>query len=115
MAPAFTTLIELLAHNAKTHADRAAVMADGNMHSHAMLYQAVQGQAAALAAMGVKRGDRVLLLAGNRPEVLVLLGAAAWNSGSTPSQRSSTPSDHTRPICWADVVSCDWASTAPRA
>ncbi|MGE0348883.1 AMP-binding protein [Hydrogenophaga sp.] len=78
MSPAFATLIDLLAHNAKAHADRAAVVTDGNTLTHAMLCEAVQRQAAALAAMGVKRGDRVLLLAGNRPEVLVLLGAAAW-------------------------------------
>lgn len=78
MRPAFATLIELLAHNAQMRADHAAVVADGATHSHAMLYQAVQSQASTLAAMGVKRGDRVLLLAGNRPEVLVLLGAAAW-------------------------------------
>lgn len=78
MPPAFATLIDLLAHNAELHTDRAAVVIDGNTHTHAMLYEAVQRQAAALAAMGVKRGDRLLLLAGNRTEVLVLLGAAAW-------------------------------------
>ncbi len=78
MPPAFATLIDLLAHNAKAHTGRAAVVIDGDTHTHAMLYEAVQDQAAALAAMGVERGDRVLLLAGNRTEVLVLLGAAAW-------------------------------------
>ncbi|CAN0076834.1 unnamed protein product, partial [Phaeothamnion confervicola] len=78
MTPAFSTLIDLLAHNAEAHPDRAAVVIDGDMHTHAMLYEAVQRQAAALSAMGVKPGDRVLLLAGNRTEVLVLLGAAAW-------------------------------------
>jgi acyl-CoA synthetase (AMP-forming)/AMP-acid ligase II len=78
MPPAFATLIDLFAHNAEAHPDRAAVVIDGDTHTHAMLYEAVQRQAAAMAAMGVKRGDRVLLLAGNRTEVLVLLGAAAW-------------------------------------
>ena len=78
MTPAFATLIDLLAHNAEAHADRAAVIAGDDTHAHAVLYAAVQAQAAALAALGVRRGDRVLLLAGNRPEVLVLLGAAAW-------------------------------------
>ncbi len=78
MPPAFPTLIDLLAHNAEAHPDRAAVVIDGNTHTHTMLYEAVQCQAAALAAMGVQRGDRVLLLAGNRTEVLVLLGACAW-------------------------------------
>lgn len=78
MPSAFATLIDLLAHNAEAYTDRAAVVIDGNTHTHAMLYEAVQDQAGALAAMGVKRGDRVLLLAGNRTEVLVLLGAAAW-------------------------------------
>lgn len=78
MTPGFPTLIDLFAHNAEAHADRAAVIVNDETHSHAMLYQAVQRQAAALSAMGVQPGDRVLLLAGNRPEVLVLLGATAW-------------------------------------
>ena len=76
--PAFDTLIDLLAHNAESHGDRAAVMLDGQTHAHATLYQAAQQQAAALAAIGVKQGDRILVLAGNRAEVLVLLGAVAW-------------------------------------
>ena len=74
----FSTLIELLSHNASAHADRAAVIYEGEEYAHAALYQAVQVQAAALAATGIRRGDRVVLLAGNRPEVLVLLGAVAW-------------------------------------
>lgn len=78
MTPEFSTLIDMLAHNAEVHTDRAAVVVDGNPHSHATLYEAVQRQAAALAAAGVRQGDRVLLLAGNRTEVLVLLGAVAW-------------------------------------
>ncbi len=78
MNPPFATLIDLLVHNADAHADRAAVIADGATCSHATLLHAVQRQAAVLAAMGIQAGDRVLLLAGNRAEVLVLLGAAAW-------------------------------------
>lgn len=79
MNPATTTsLIDLLAHNAQAHAPLAAVITDDHTLTHAGLYHAVQRQAAALAALGVKRGDRVLLLAGNRSEFLVLLGAAAW-------------------------------------
>lgn len=78
MTPTFSTLIDLFTHNAEIHTDRAAVIVNGHTHSHAMLYEAVQRQAAALAALGVKPGDRVLLLADNRTEVLVLLGAAAW-------------------------------------
>jgi len=73
-----TTLIDLLAHNAKTHPDFASVIVHGDTLTHAKLYSAVQSQAAALAAMGVQRGDRVLLLSGNRTEVLILLGACAW-------------------------------------
>ena len=78
MIPTFTTLIDLLAHNAHAHPDRAAVIINDHLHTHARLYQAVQRQAAALSAMGVKPGDRVLLVAGNRAEVLALLGATAW-------------------------------------
>ena len=78
MNTAHPTLIDLLAHNARAHGHRAAVMADDHTLTHADLHDAVQVQAAALAALGVRRGDRVLLLAGNRAEVLVLLGATAW-------------------------------------
>lgn len=78
MPSALPTLIDLLAHNAVAHADRLAVIDDGAPYSHIRLYEAVQRQAAALAAMGVGRGDRVVLVAGNRAEVLVLLGAVAW-------------------------------------
>ena len=82
MTPSFATLIDLLAHNAKAHIHRAAVITNDapcpQTYSHGLLYQAVQRQAAALAALGVKPGDRVVLVAGNRAEVLVLLGAVAW-------------------------------------
>jgi len=78
MTSALPTLIDLLAHNAVAHADRPAVIDDGAPHSHTMLYEAVQRQAAALSALGVGLGDRVVLLAGNRTEVLVMLGAVAW-------------------------------------
>ena len=75
---ALPTLIDLFAHNAIAHAERAAVIVGDAVHTHAVLYEAVQQQAAALAALGVRSGDRIVLVAGNRTEVLVLLGAAAW-------------------------------------
>ena len=78
--PAFPTLVDLLAHNAETHGDDAAVIADDAIHSHASLYEAIRRQAAALAALGVQTGDRVVLLAGNRTEVLVLLGKGLSNA-----------------------------------
>lgn len=78
MTSALPTLIDLLAHNAVAHADRQAVIDDGAPYSHTMLCEAAQRQAAALSALGVSQGDRVVLVAGNRAEVLVMLGAVAW-------------------------------------
>ena len=78
MTPSFSTLIDLLAHNAGAHPHRPALIFEGHPHSHAQLHDAVKEQAASLAGLGVRKGDRVLLLAPNRPEVLVLLGAVAW-------------------------------------
>jgi acyl-CoA synthetase (AMP-forming)/AMP-acid ligase II len=72
------TLIDLLDRNARSYQDRPALIFEGRSDTHAALHEAVQIQAAALHAAGVRRGDRVLLLSGNRPEVLVLLGAVAW-------------------------------------
>lgn len=78
MTSSSATLIDLLGFNAQAHQGRAAVIFEGQSLTHDALYDAVRVQAAALAASGVGRGDRVLLLSGNRPEVLVLLGAVAW-------------------------------------
>ena len=60
-ASTLPTLIDLLAHNAVAHANRLAVIDDGVPCTHAMLYEAVQRQAAALSVLGVGRGDRVVL------------------------------------------------------
>lgn len=72
------TLVELFEYNAKIHANREAIFFENHVHTHAEIFLALQVQAAALAEAGIKRGDRVLLLSGNRPEVLILLGAVAW-------------------------------------
>ena len=73
-----TTLLDLLDRNARLHQDRPALIFEGHSYSHLTLLQAVQVQAAALHAAGIGRGDRVLVMSGNRPEMLVLLGAVAW-------------------------------------
>ena len=78
MSPPNFTLIDLLARNAQVHAGAASVITEAHTVTHADMHKAVQRQAAALSALGVERGDRVVLLVGNRAEVLVLLGAAAW-------------------------------------
>lgn len=72
------TIIDLLERNASSHQESPALIFEGHSYAHASLYQAVQMQAAALHSAGVGRGDRVVVVSGNRPEVLVLLGAVAW-------------------------------------
>ena len=71
-------ILEMLERNASAHQDRPALIFDDQSFGHATLHEAVKKQAAALHAAGVRSGDRVVLVCGNRPEVLVLLGAVAW-------------------------------------
>lgn len=78
MSQQIRTLVELFAHNATVRAESPAVICEDRPYTHRDVYQAIRRQAAALSAAGVSKGDRIVLLAGNRPEVLVLLGAAAW-------------------------------------
>lgn len=116
------TLIDLLAHNATAHAHRPAVIAGDDVHTHAVLYEAVQRQAAALAALGVRGGDRIVLLAGNRTEVPVLLGAAAWlgavlvplNLRLSPGEMAQQTRDATPVLAVVDVA-CDslWNAAWP--
>ncbi len=126
MTHSFPTLIDLLSHNAQAHMDHAAVIVNdetaSQIYSHSMLYQAVQRQAAALSTLGVKSGDRVLLLAGNRAEVLVLLGAVAWlgavlvplNLRLSPSEMVQQSSDASPTVAVVDV-GCDalWRAAWP--
>jgi hypothetical protein len=87
------TLIDLLDRNARSYQDSPALIFEGRSATHAALYEAVQIQAAALHAAGVRRGDRVLLLSGNRPEVLVVLGAVVACRRATPPAETTTTAD----------------------
>lgn len=72
------TIIDLLDHNASLRQDLPALIFEGHTYTHATLHKAVQIQAAAFHAAGIGPGDRVMVVCGNRPEVVVLLGAVAW-------------------------------------
>lgn len=72
------TLTRLFLDLANTRSDGPAIVHEGGTLSHAAFQEGVERQAAALAAAGVKAEDRVVVFAGNRPEVLVLVGACAW-------------------------------------
>ena len=68
---------DLLARNARQHADQAALVDGTAVLTHAQLHARCRAVASGLAAQGVRAGDRIALLSHNRPEVLVLLGGAA--------------------------------------
>ena len=79
VTPALTeTLVDVFARHARDRGDRSAVIHGERRLDHAAFHTAMARQAAALAAAGLQPGDRFVVLAGNRAEVLVLLGAAAW-------------------------------------
>lgn len=81
------SLVSLLADNVRDHADEPALswpVADGWASATWAGYGAwVQQAAAALSAAGVTRGDRVAVVAGNRPEHVVL-DLAALTVGAVP-------------------------------
>jgi long-chain acyl-CoA synthetase len=94
------TLIDLLDRNARLHQDSPALIFEGHSDTHAALHEAVQIQAAALHAAGINSGDRVLVLSGNRPEVLVLLGAVAWLGAMlVPLNLRLSPSEMAKQAC----------------
>ena len=67
----------LLDHWARYHPDKTAVLCDGQRISFAQHQQRVRLCAAALAAMGLQRGDAVAVFMGNRVELLELYRASA--------------------------------------
>ena len=70
------TLADLLERNAALHARRPALTNEGRNWTHAEHLARMQRLRAALAAQGVRPGDRVAVLSQNRAEMLEAYGAA---------------------------------------
>lgn len=81
MMPAARTLPDLVDELARRYPDREAVVGSGSRYSYSQFRHEVRRLARGLHALGVRRGDKVAILMGNRPEWLVadfaitLLGA----------------------------------------
>jgi fatty-acyl-CoA synthase len=75
--PKSRTLGGLLEEQAGRYAERPAIVFEGETWSFAELNERVQELAKGLLSWGVSRGDHVALLAGNRPEWLLVCFAAA--------------------------------------
>jgi acyl-CoA synthetase (AMP-forming)/AMP-acid ligase II len=74
-------LRDILAHNARNHPRRTALSSEHVAISHADLLDRVRRHAAALAALGVTRGDRVAILSQNSPSYVELLFAVTQLGG----------------------------------
>lgn len=68
---------DLLARNAAVHGARDALYGDFGTITHGQLQARAAGLAGSLKALGVGPGDRLAVLASNRPQTFELLGAAA--------------------------------------
>ncbi len=75
------TLLDYLAESARTLGDKPILSMKGRVVSYAELEQASDAFAAALAANGVKRGDRVALCLPNCPQFFVA-EIGAWKVGA---------------------------------
>lgn len=89
--PSTSTMCELFQRTAREHADQVAVRTlDGSVELTWGEYaRRVRGLAAGLAALGVRRGDRVGLMLVNRPE-FHLADAAAMHLGAIPFSSYNT-------------------------
>jgi long-chain acyl-CoA synthetase len=75
------TLLDYVSDHANAHPDHAAVSFMGARLSYGALESATDALAAALAAGGVERGDRVALLLPNSPQ-FIIAELAAWKAGA---------------------------------
>lgn len=71
------TTVDWLAHRADALPSAVALVDDARGHSYAELHRRVDGVASVLWRHGVRRGDRVAMLAWNAPEVVELVHAVA--------------------------------------
>jgi crotonobetaine/carnitine-CoA ligase len=73
-----TTIPALLISAAERFGERPFLRADGVTRTYGQSAEAAAGMAGALAARGVRRGDRVAVMAANRLEFVDLLLGCAW-------------------------------------
>ena len=71
MTPPATSLWDNLAISARRYPDKAAIVFFGQRHSYAEVARQAERLAAKLHALGVRRGDRVILCMQNCPQLIV--------------------------------------------
>lgn len=71
ITPPATSLWDNLAISAHRYPDKAAVVFFGRVYTYAEVLQLAERLAARLASMGVRRGDRVMLVMQNCPQLLI--------------------------------------------
>jgi carnitine-CoA ligase len=76
--PSERTLPKMLSRQAKLYGARRLVAVGGQSLTYAETEAAAGGYAAALAAAGVSAGDRVVIMCGNRPELLLTVLGCGW-------------------------------------
>src|SRR4029077_7599637 len=77
-APSERTLPKMLARQAERYAGRRLVTIGGRALTYTDTLATAAGYAGALAGVGVKAGDRVAIMCGNRPEMLLSFLGGAW-------------------------------------
>jgi crotonobetaine/carnitine-CoA ligase len=77
-APEERTLPKMLARQAEQYGDRRLVSIAGHSLSYAQAKRAAAGYAGALDAAGIRPGDRVAIMCGNRPELLLTVLGCGW-------------------------------------
>src|SRR5688572_9952894 len=123
MMPASRTIADLIDEQARRYADREAIVGSGQRLTYRQLRAEVRRLARALHALGVRRGDKVAILMGNRPEWLIadfaitLLGAVmvGVNTWATARelQHILSHSDTRFLLCVARFLKHDYATTLP--
>jgi acyl-CoA synthetase (AMP-forming)/AMP-acid ligase II len=71
------TVYDIVKRNARVFNKRVAIQSEERRITFGELYDQTHAVAGALASRGIKRGDRIAVLAKNRPEFFPLLGAVA--------------------------------------
>ena len=77
-SPLERTLPKMLARQAERYGERRLIVIGGRTLTHAETFAAAAGYAGALAAAGVKPGDRVAIMCGNRAELLLTILGCGW-------------------------------------